>query len=129
MMTTHKQSDGLIHKRSDVLSQDTKRGRSRSIALGKVNLLLALFGLLFLAGAYWLTLLPEALALLVLTLSLVTAASQVWHARQGGLEYGLLRHPFRRELRPYLLQCLNHWIFLALFGAAILTGAFAGVPA
>src|SRR5215216_8133713 len=120
-MTTQKQSDEL--------SQDAKRGRSRSIALGKINLLLALLGLLVLAGAYWLTFLPEALALLVLTLALVTAASRAWHARRGGLEYGLLRHPLRRELRPYLLQCLNHWLFWALFGAAILAGTFAIGPA
>src|SRR5829696_9699036 len=129
MMTTHKQSDELIHKRSDVLSQDTKRGSSRLIAFGKVNLLLAILGLLFLAGAYWLTLLPEALALLILTLSLVTAASRAWHARRGGLQYGLLRHPLRRELRPHLLQCLNHWLFWTLAGAAILAGTFAFVPA
>jgi hypothetical protein len=106
-----------------------KKGRSRSIALGKINLLLALLGLLFLAGAYWLTFLPEILALLILTLAPVTAASRAWHARRGGLEYGLLRHPFRGELRPHLLQCLNHWLFWALFGAAILTGTFAIVPA
>jgi murein DD-endopeptidase MepM/ murein hydrolase activator NlpD len=72
--------------------------------------------------------LPEVLALLVLTLSLVTVASRAWHARRGGLEYGLLRHPLRRELRPHLLQCLNRWLFWALFGAAILAGTFAGVP-
>jgi hypothetical protein len=110
-----------------------KKGPGRSIALGKVNVLVALLGLLVLAGAYWVgflpALLPEALALLVLTLSLVTAASRAWHARRGGLEYGLLRHPFRRELRPYLLQCLNHWLFLALFGVAILAGTFVLVPA
>src|SRR5215216_2791407 len=110
-----------------------KKGRSRSIALGKVNLLLALLRLLVLAGAYWVgllpELLPEALALLVLTLAPVTAASRAWHARRGGLEYGLLRHPLRRELRPHLLQCLNHWLFLALFGAAIVAGTFATVPA
>jgi len=110
-----------------------KKGRSRSIALGKVNLLLALLGLLVLAGAYWVgllpELLPEALALLVLTLAPVTAASRAWHARRGGLEYGLLRHPLRRELRPHLLQCLNHWLFWALFGAAILAGTFAIVLA
>src|SRR5918998_4299987 len=128
-MTTQKQSDGLTHKQSDELSQDAKRSRSRSFALGKINLLLALLGLLFLAGTYRVGFLPEALALLVLTLSLVTAASRAWHARRGGLEYGLLRHPLRRELRPYLLQCLNHWLFWALFGAAILTGTFANVPA
>ena len=106
-----------------------KKGRSRPVALGKVNLLLALLGLLVLAGAYWLTFLPEALALLVLTLALVTAASRAWHARRGGPQYGLLHHPLRRELRPYLLQCLNHWLFWALFGAAILAGTFAIVPA
>jgi Peptidase family M23 len=115
------------------MSTGTEGGKkvrsSRSVALGKVNLLLALLGLLLLIGAYRLTLLPEALALLVLTVSLVTVVSRAWHARQGGLEYGLLRHPFRRELRPYLLQCLNHWLFWALFGAAILAGTFALVPA
>src|SRR5215208_5965187 len=132
-MTTQKQSDQPTHKRSDVLSQPGKEGHISSIALGKINLLLALLGLLFLAAAYWLAILPaflpEALALLVLTLSLVTVASRAWHARRGGLEYGLLRHPFRRELRPYLLQCLNRWLFLALFGAALLAGTFVLVPA
>src|SRR5829696_202513 len=132
-MTTQKLSDEPKHKRSDVLSQPGKERQSSSIALGKINLLLALLGLLVLAGAYWVgvlpAFLPEALALLVLTLSLLTAASRVWHARRGGLEYGLLRHPFQRELRPFLLQLLNYWLFLALFGAAILAGTFAIVPA
>jgi peptidase M23-like protein len=127
-MTTQKQSDEPKHKQSDELSQDARRGRSRSIALGNVDLLLALLGLLVLAGAYWVGFLPEALALLVLVIPLVTAVSRVWHARRGGLEYGLLRHPLRGELRPYLLQCLNHWLFWALFGAAILAGTFAFVP-
>ena len=52
--------------------QGTKGGRGRSVALGKVNLLLAILGLLFLAGAYWINFLPEALALLVLAVSPVT---------------------------------------------------------
>ena len=128
-MTTQKHSDGLTHKQSDELSQDAKRGGSRSIALGKVDLLLALLGLLVLAGAYRVGFLPEALALLLLVVSLVTAVSRAWHARRGGLEYGLLRHPLRRELRPHLLQCLNHWLLWALFVVAILTGTFADVPA
>src|SRR5215213_2214996 len=114
-------------------TEQAKGGGNRSIALGKVNLLLALLALLVLFGAYWVGVLtqflPEALALLVLTLAPVTAVSRAWHARRGGLEYGLLRHPFRRELRPHLLQCLNHWMFLALFGTAILAGTFAIVPA
>src|SRR5215204_332410 len=112
---------------------ETERGkkgrRSRPVTLGKINLLLALLGLLLLIGAYRLILLPEALALLILTVSLVTVLSRAWQARRGGLEYGLLRHPFRRELRPYLLQCVNHWLFWALFGAALLAGTFATVPA
>src|SRR5918994_2796008 len=132
-MRTQKQSGEPMHKRSDVLSQLGKERHISSIALGKINLLLALLGLLVLAGAYWVgvlpAFLPEALALLVLALSLLTAASRVWHARRGGLEYGLLRHPFRRELRPYLLQCLNRWLFLALFGAALMAGTFALLPA
>src|SRR5215211_877720 len=114
-------------------SEQAKKGRSSPVALGKVDLLLAILGLLVLAGAYWVgflpTFLPEALAVLILTLSLLTVATRAWHARRGGLEYGLLRHPFRRELRPYLLQCLNHWLFLTLFGAALLAGTFELVPA
>jgi hypothetical protein len=114
-------------------TEQAKKERSRPVALGKVNLLLALLALLVLAGTYWVGVLtqflPEALALLVLILAPVTAASRAWHARRGELEYGLLRHPFRRELRPYLLQCLNHWLFWALFGGAIVAGTFAIVPA
>ena len=102
--------------------QAKKEGRSRPVVLGKVNLLLVLLALLVLAGAYWVGVLtqflPEVLALLVLTLVPVTVASRAWHARRGGLEYGLLRHPLRRELRPYLLQCLNHWLFWASFGGS-----------
>src|SRR5918993_4175047 len=114
-------------------TEEGKKGRSSPIALGKIDLLLAFSGLLFLAAAYWVGLLPtfvpEALALLVLGLAPVTAASRAWHARREGLECGLLRHPLRRELRPHLLQCLNHWLFWALFGATLLAGTFALVPA
>src|SRR5215218_2099844 len=114
-------------------TEQAKKGPSHPIALGKLNLLLTLLGLLGIAGAYWVgvlpAFLPEALALLILAFSLLTVASRAWHARRGGLEYGLLRHPFRRELRPYLLQCLNRWLFLVLFGATILAGTFALVPA
>jgi hypothetical protein len=123
MMITHKQPD----RRSQ--PDDGKKGHGPSIVLGKINLLLVFFGLLFLVAAYWIGLLADALALLVLVLSLLMVASRTWRARRGGLEFGLLPHPRRRELRPYLLQCINHWLFLALFGALILTGAFALVPA
>src|SRR5918997_4853803 len=131
-MTTHKQPDALIRKHAEELSQDAKSRRSSPVALGKVNLLLALLALLVLASIYWMGILtqfvPEVLAVLVLVLAPVTVATRAWQARRGGLEYGLLHHPFRRELRPYLLQCFNHWLFWALFGAAILAGTFASVP-
>ena len=131
-MTTQKQPDAPVHKRAEEPSRDAKSRRGRPVVLGKVNLLLALLALLLFAGAYLIgplsAFLPEVLALLVLVLVPVTVATRAWHARRGGLEYGLLRHPFRRELRPYLLQCLNHWLFWASFGAAILAGTFASVP-
>ena len=114
---------------ADEVIARTEGRQRRTIALGKVDLLLTVLGLLFLAGAYWINFLPEAVALLVLTVVLLTVTSRAWHARRGDLEYGLLRHPFRRDLRPYVLQCLNHWLFWALLGATILTGAFALVPA
>ena len=129
---------GQSRKESEGVDDDDEREEDRDrtgqkdggpVALGRVSLLLALPGVAPPHGAYRLTFLPEALALLVLTVSLVTVVSRAWHARQGGLEYGLLRHPFHRELRPYLLQCLNHWLFWALFGVAILAGTFALVPA
>src|SRR5215208_5765250 len=123
----------MVKTPTRTLTEQGKKEPSRPVALGKVNLLLALLALLVLAGAYWVgvlpAFLPEALALLILTFSLLTVASRAWHARRGGLEYGLLRHPFHRELRPYLLQCLNRWLFLALFGGALLAGTFTLVPA
>src|SRR5918998_821537 len=132
-MTTQKQPDAPVHKRAEEPSRDAKSRRGRPVVLGKVNLLLALLALLLFAGAYLIgplsAFLPEVLALLVLVLVPVTVASRAWHARRGGLEYWLLRHPFRREMRPYLLQCLNHWLFWASFGAAVLAGTFASIPA
>ena len=61
---------------SKVLPSDeeiaTTEGRQRrTIALGKVDLLATVSGLVFLAGAYWI-ILPEAVALLVLTVVLLT---------------------------------------------------------
>jgi murein DD-endopeptidase MepM/ murein hydrolase activator NlpD len=109
-------------------AEGDKRGNSRSVALGKANMLAAALGMLVLGGAYWIGFLSEVLALVLLSVVLVTLGSRVWQARQGGLEYGLLRNPFRRDLRPHLLQCVNHWLFWALIGAAILVGSFENVP-
>jgi len=92
-------------------------GRTRSIAVGKLNPLLALLGLLGFAAADLVGLLPLAFAALLLGLPLVLAPVRWWRVRRGQLESGLLRHPLRRELRPYLLQACNHWLFWGLLGA------------
>ena len=69
-------------------TEQGKKGRSRPVALGRVNLLLAILGLLFLAGAYWINFLPEAFALSSSSSPLVTVISRVWHARRGGSSTG-----------------------------------------
>jgi hypothetical protein len=111
------------------LQEAGQGGRLRSLRLGKANLLLALSGLLLVAGAYRLNLLPEAFAVLLLVGPLGSLALLAWRARRGEVASPLLRHPFRRDLRPHLLQCLNHWLFAGLGIAALLAGTFALVPA
>src|SRR5215204_6278867 len=109
---------------------DDNKGQSAEVVLGKTNLLLAFLGLLFFAVFCWLIpLLPEAFALMLLVLPVLMVTSRIWRSRRGQLEYGLMRHPLRRNLRPYLVQGANHWFFLALCGAVIWTGSFALVPA
>jgi hypothetical protein len=54
---------------------------------------------------------------------LVLAASRTWAARRNRVEYGLLKHPLRRDLRWHLAQSVNVWLFAALLGAAITAGA------
>ena len=89
---------------------------------------MTVLGVLVLGGGYWAGLLPEALAVVLLAAAILTAASRAWPARHGGLEYGLLRHPLRRDVRPHLLQCVNQWLFWATVGATILVGSFSNVP-
>jgi hypothetical protein len=82
-------------------------------------------GLLGFVAADLVGLLPLAFAALPLGLLLVLVPVRWWRARRGQLEFGLLRHPLRRELRPYLLQAGNDWLFWGLFVAiAIATPTF-----
>ena len=53
---------------------------------------------------------------------LALAASRVWRARRGQVEFGLLRHPLRRELRPHLVQALNIWLYCVLLGGVLAAG-------
>jgi hypothetical protein len=98
---------------------------TRPVAVGKLSLLLALLCLLCFVAADLVGLLPLAFAALPLGLLLVLVPLRWWRARRGQVEFGLLRHPLRRELRPYLLQAGNHWLFWGLFVAvAIATPTF-----
>jgi hypothetical protein len=100
-------------------------GSARSLVLTKRNVVLALTGLLVFTFAYNEATLAETFAVLLVGLPLALSISRARQARRGGLEYGLLRHPFRPELRPHLLQLGNHCVFWALLAATVLPGTFA----
>jgi peptidase M23-like protein len=54
--------------------------------------------------------------------AVVAIGAALWHARRGELEYGLLRHPLRPELRPYLAQTIGRLCFLGLLAVALVGG-------
>ena len=56
------------------------------------------------------------------SLPLVLAASRAWGARRGRIEFGLLRHPLRREVRAHLVQGLNIWLCCGLLGGVLAAG-------
>ena len=95
---------------------------ARAPALTRRSLGVALWGVLLFVVAYQSDLLL-GLAGLLIVLPLALGASRAWAARRGGLEYGLLRHPLRRELRAHLLQGVNAWVCCALLGAMIAAGS------
>ena len=89
----------------------------------KRSLILALWGLVvfvYLYYAYGQSF--NMLAGVCVVLPLVLAASRVWGARRGRIEFGLLRHPLRREVRPHLVQALNIWLCCALLGGVLAAG-------
>src|SRR3954454_6720742 len=57
-----------------------KKRRRRSIVLDKVDMLVAALGALLLTGAYQVGFLPEALALVLLSVVLATTGSRAWQA-------------------------------------------------
>ena len=52
----------------------------------------------------------------------VLTVSRAWGLGRGRIEFGLLRHPLRRETRAHLLQALNVWLCCALLEAVIAAG-------
>lgn len=127
-MSSPRQPTNQVHTVDEGPAQ-ADAGRGPSFALSKVDLLLAALLLLVAASGHRLGFLPETLALVVLTVTLVAVTSRAVRRRRDPLDSRLLRRPLTREMRPALLQCLHHWLFWALFAAAILSGTFALVPA
>ncbi len=97
--------------------------RKRTIVVTKRSLILALWGLVVFVYLYYAlgySFLEMTAMCVVLPLSL--AASRAWRARRGQIEFGLLRHPLRRELRAHLVQGLNIWLCCGLLGGILAAG-------
>jgi hypothetical protein len=71
------------------------------------------------AAAYLTGLLPNALFLLMLIAAPATLLARLWGASRRTLEFGLVRHPLGRSSRPYVLQCLNRWLFWGMAGVSL----------
>ena len=97
--------------------------RERTVVVTKRSLIISLVGLVSFAfvyqdGGVWLF----GLAAVCVVLPQVLAVSRAWGAGRGRIEFGLLRHPLRRETRAHLLQALNIWLCCALLGGVIAAG-------
>src|SRR5262249_18259639 len=69
-------------------------------------LVLAGFAIAYLAG-----LLFNLLFLFAIFMAAATLMARLVGIVPGPLEFGLLKHPLSRQTWPYLLQCLNRWMF------------------
>jgi len=94
-----------------------------TIVVTKRSLILAIWGLVVFVDlhyAYGQSF--NELTAVCVVVPLVLAASRAWAARRGQVEFGLLHHPLRPELRPHLLQGLNIWLCCGLVGAVLAAG-------
>ena len=92
------------------------------LAYSRTNLVIALGGLIGFAVTYLLVLWLYVVPLGPPAFAAAAIAAAVWHARRGELEYGLLRHPFRRDLRPYLAQAIARLCFLGFLAVGLVGG-------
>ena len=104
--------------------QESESGRGRTVVLTRRSLVLSIWALvIFVALYYDYGQSFNVLTAVCVVLPAVLVVSRVWSARRGRVELGLLRHPLRRQLRPYLVQGLNIWVCCALLGGVIAAGA------
>lgn len=95
----------------------------RTIVVTKRSLILSIWGLVVFVYLYYAY--GQSLNMLVtvcLVLPLILAASRAWGIRRGRIEFGLLRHPLSRRLRPHVAQALNIWLCCALLGGVLAAG-------
>ena len=97
--------------------------RARPVAVTKGSLILALFGLVVFTDLYF----AQGYSFIMLSavclgLPLVLVAFRTWGARRGRIEFGLLRHPLRRDVRPQLVQAVNVWVCCLLLGGVLAAG-------
>jgi len=90
-----------------------------SVLLTAFHVLAVLAAFLICLPAYWMGLLLNTLFLLLLILAGAGAVSRVAGIYRKSLETRFVRRPFDRTFRKYLLQCINHWLFL-IFALLIL---------
>ena len=95
----------------------------RRVVVTKRSLILALWGLVVFVDlhyAYGQSF--NELTAVCVVVPLTLAASRAWGIRRGRIEFGLLHHPLRREMRAHVLQGLNIWLCCALLGAVLTAG-------
>jgi len=102
---------------------DVDAAAGRTVVVTKRSLILAVWGLAMFVGLYYAYGQSiNMLATVCVVVPLVLAASRLCRARRARIEFGLLRHPLRRELRPHLVQALNIWLCCVLLGGVIAAG-------
>jgi hypothetical protein len=93
-----------------------------AFAYSRTNIAVALGGLIGFAVSDVLVLWIYVAILGPPVLAVVAIGATLWRARSRELELGLLRHPLRPELRPYVAQAIARLCFLGLLAAALVGG-------
>jgi Peptidase family M23 len=83
-------------------------------------------GLIVFSGRF--SALDAGVAILVLIAAFAAAAWRLVQAFRGRVEFGVLRQPLRRDLRPHLLQLFNYALLAALILIAGALGTFSNPP-
>lgn len=115
MLRRYLPSVGRSSEPHQTAQQPTWTSRLSTFAVGLGVLLVLLICYL----AYELGLLANTLFILLLVASPVAIVDRLWRARRKTLEFRLVRHPLSRDVRWYLLQCLNRWACLVLIAISI----------